>query len=80
MLWRVHQALVLPHIDEAAAHEVGAGQNFAGLAVHGGHDDDEAVLRQMLAVPQDDVATSPTPRPSTMTAPAVTGSPSFISS
>ena len=55
-LGAVHQALVLPHIDEAAAHEVGAGQNFAGLAVHGGHDDDEAVLRQMLAVPQDDVA------------------------
>ena len=55
-LGAVHQALVLPHIDEATAHEVGAGQNFAGLAVHGGHNDDQTVLGQVLAVAQDHIA------------------------
>ena len=54
-LGTVHQALVLAHVDEAAAHEIGAGQHLASLAVHGGHDDDEAVLRQVLAVPQDHI-------------------------
>ena len=50
-LGTVHQALVLPHIDKATADEVGASQYLAGLAVHSGHDDDEAVLREVLAVP-----------------------------
>ena len=55
-LGTVHQALVLAHIHEAAAHEVRPGQHLAGLAVHRSHDDHQAVLGQVLAVPQDHVA------------------------
>ena len=55
-LGTVHQALVLAHIHEAPAYQIRSGKHLAGLAVHGGHDDDKAVLGEVLAVPQHHVA------------------------
>ena len=55
-LGTVHQALVLAHIHEAPAYQIRPGQHLAGLAVHGSHDDDKAILREVLAVPQHHIA------------------------
>ena len=51
-----HEILVVLHIHEAAADDVGAGEDGAVLAgqVHADHD--HAVLGQMLAVPQHHAA------------------------
>src|SRR5699024_10676690 len=55
-LGALHQALILTDVHKAPADQIRPGQHTAGLAVHGGHDDHQAVLRQVLAVPQHHIA------------------------
>ena len=50
------QFLALTHIHKAAADEVGAGEHLTVVAIDGSGHDDDAVLRQMMAVTQDHVA------------------------
>ena len=52
----VHEFFRLPHIDEAARHEVGTGNHASGRAVDRHDDDDDAFAGELLAVAQDDVA------------------------
>ena len=57
----LHKLFALTHVDKAAADEIRTGENLSVAAVDGGGHNDDAVLRQVVAVPQDHVATSPTP-------------------
>ena len=52
----LHQLLALTHVDKAAADEIGTGENLSVAAVDGGGHNDDAVLRQVVAVTQDHVA------------------------
>ena len=51
----VHQLLALAHIHKAAADQVRPGQQLA-VGGDGGHHDDQTVLGEVAAVPQDHVA------------------------
>ena len=53
VLQLLHQGFGLLHVDEAPGDNVGAGQEPAVLAGHGGHHHDHAVLGQVLSVPED---------------------------
>ena len=51
VLWYNAQSVSYTHLDVYKRQ----GQHLAGLAVHGGHNDDQTVLGQVLAVAQDHI-------------------------
>ena len=52
----VHDLFVVAHVDEAAADDIRAGQQVAGLLVDGQHDGHQAFFAQQDAVLDDHVA------------------------
>ena len=50
-----HQITVFLHINESASDDLGRRQNLTVAPVDHGNHNDESVLRQMLAVPQNHV-------------------------
>ena len=52
----VHQCLRLPYIDETAGYDIRAPYYGVGGSVHGHDDNQDAVLRQLAAVTEHDIA------------------------
>src|SRR5690606_20492409 len=53
------QPFRFPHVDETARDDVGTGHHFTGLLIEGDDHDQDAVLGELLAIPQDDIADVP---------------------
>ena len=52
----VHERFQFAHVDEAARDDIRARDDAAGLAIHRHDDDEDAVLRELAAITQHDVA------------------------